>query len=110
MRATAPTADLRNGTEAMRLAERACSINGDKQATLLATLAAAYAEAGDFDSAVRFQEKALNLKKSEPPRIFKGASEKVTKDMAARTQPLLPGFSQRLESYKQHRPYRDVSN
>ena len=107
--ATCPDASFRNGNLALTDAKKACELDKWKSADYIDTLAAAYAEAGDFDSAVRFQEKALNLKKSEPPRIFKGASEKVTKDMAARAQPLLPGFSQRLDSYKQHRPWRDVS-
>ena len=64
LRATAPASDLRNGAEAVRLAERACSITGDKQPMLIATLAAAYAEAGKFSEAIAAAREALSLARS----------------------------------------------
>jgi tetratricopeptide (TPR) repeat protein len=64
LRATAPAIDLRSGTEAVRLAERACSITGDKQPMLIATLGAAYAEAGKFSEAIATAQKALSLARS----------------------------------------------
>jgi hypothetical protein len=51
--ATAPSAELRNGAEAVRLAERADALTGHKQPTILAALDAAYAEAGRFDDAIK---------------------------------------------------------
>ena len=59
--ATAPQAEFRNGEEAVRMAERACDLTGQKNAQLLATLAAAYAEAGRFPEAVSTAEQARNL-------------------------------------------------
>jgi tetratricopeptide (TPR) repeat protein len=59
--ATAPQAELRNGQESVRMAERACELTGHKQAGLLATLAAAYAEAGRFPEAVSTAEQARDL-------------------------------------------------
>jgi len=50
--ATSPRAEARNGPEAVRLAERACQLDGQKHAPFLATLAAAYAEAGRFQEAI----------------------------------------------------------
>ncbi|HYA79178.1 MAG TPA: tetratricopeptide repeat protein, partial [Candidatus Nitrosopolaris sp.] len=50
--ATAPEAALRDGHEAVRLAEHACQLTGYKEALLIGTLAAAYAEAGRYDDAV----------------------------------------------------------
>ncbi|MGA9451350.1 MAG: tetratricopeptide repeat protein, partial [Verrucomicrobiia bacterium] len=47
--ATAPEAALRDGNEAVRLAEHACQLTGYKEALLIGTLAAAYAEAGRYD-------------------------------------------------------------
>ncbi len=48
--ATAPDAQLRDGTEAIRLARQAVANSTDTKS--LDTLAAAYAEAGQFDKAV----------------------------------------------------------
>lgn len=59
--ATDHRAEVRNGAEAVRLAERACQLDGGKDSGLLATLAAAYAEAGRFDDAVATAEKAKSL-------------------------------------------------
>ncbi len=49
---TDPHPELRNGGEAVPLAEKACQLTGRQQPALLVTLAAAYAEAGRFDEAV----------------------------------------------------------
>jgi tetratricopeptide (TPR) repeat protein len=64
LRATAPANDLRNGAEAVRLAERARFIAGDKQPMLIATLAAAYAEVGKFSEATAAAQNALSLTRS----------------------------------------------
>jgi len=50
---------LRNGTEAVSLAERACQLTEYRQPLLVGTLAAAYAEAGRFTDAVQAAEKAI---------------------------------------------------
>ncbi|MGA3285033.1 MAG: hypothetical protein ABSD57_11325, partial [Verrucomicrobiota bacterium] len=52
LRAMAPDPSLRNGNEAVRLAERACQQTQYKEVVPIRTLAAAYAEAGRFDDAV----------------------------------------------------------
>jgi tetratricopeptide (TPR) repeat protein len=64
LRATAPASDLRNGAEAVRLADRACFIAGDKQPMLIATLAAAYAEVGKFPEAITAAREAIFLARS----------------------------------------------
>jgi len=43
------------------LAERACSLTERREALLLGTLAAAYAEAGRFDDAVRTAREAMRV-------------------------------------------------
>jgi tetratricopeptide (TPR) repeat protein len=56
-----PDARLRNGAEAVRLAERACELTHDGEPLFIGTLAAAYAEAGRFPEAVTTAEKAAQL-------------------------------------------------
>ena len=57
--ATYPESDARDGAEAVRLAERACKLTDRRLPALLATLAAAYAETGDFSRGVAAAEEAL---------------------------------------------------
>ncbi len=59
--ATAPQTSLRNGAEAVQLAEKASQLTGGNNPLILHTLAAAYAEAGRFDDAQRCAEQAIAL-------------------------------------------------
>jgi tetratricopeptide (TPR) repeat protein len=59
--ATSPMAGLRDGKRAVALAWRACEATGFERADLVSTLAAAYAESGDFENAVRFSKMALSI-------------------------------------------------
>ena len=58
-----PTANpgFRNGTEAVRMSERACELTGRKDPAKLKTLAAAYAEAGRFPEATAATQAAHDL-------------------------------------------------
>ena len=56
-----PDAKVRNGAEAVKLAERACRLTDYREPLLVGTLAAAYAEAGRFPEAVSSAEKAREL-------------------------------------------------
>jgi tetratricopeptide (TPR) repeat protein len=58
--ATYPDSRSRDGAEAVRLAQQACDLTERKIPALLDTLAAAYAEAGDFPRAISAAEEALN--------------------------------------------------
>lgn len=59
--ATAPDPALRNGAEAITYSEKACALTGNTNLATLATLAAAYAEAGRFEEAVTTAEKTCQL-------------------------------------------------
>jgi tetratricopeptide (TPR) repeat protein len=59
--ACASEAKLRDGAEAVKLAEKACAMTDYQQADTVTTLAAAYAEAGRFQDAIAAAEKARTL-------------------------------------------------
>ena len=59
--ATTADARWRNGAEAIRLAEQACQLTHEQQTIYLGTLAAAYAEAGNFAQAVVTAQRAVTV-------------------------------------------------
>ena len=82
-------ASLRNGSEAIKLAQRLCAISQYKSPSALDTLAAAYAEAGQFELAVQTAGKAIAL-------FPKNTQAAAAKEIALR-----------LKLYKQNKPFRD---
>lgn len=62
--ATTRIASLRNGEEAIELAQRAVTLSAGREPMFLDTLAAAYAEAGQWDKAVETAERAMELASS----------------------------------------------
>jgi tetratricopeptide (TPR) repeat protein len=59
--ATCPDSNIRDGKRAMAEATRACELTGWKKSACLQALAAAAAETGEFDIAVKWQTRALEL-------------------------------------------------
>ena len=59
--ATCPEASVRNGARAVELARQADQLAGNSNPQILGTLAAAWAEAGDFPEAVAAGQRALEL-------------------------------------------------
>jgi tetratricopeptide (TPR) repeat protein len=59
--ATHRNAEIRDGAQAIRLAVSCCQATGFSDASTVATLAAAYAEAGDYDKAAEKNRQALEL-------------------------------------------------
>jgi tetratricopeptide (TPR) repeat protein len=89
-RATSAEAAVRDGPKAVDAAMKACELSHWQKWAYVDTLAAAYAETGDFDNAVKYQKKALEMNKTAD---------------AHRT-----GAEQRLKLYQEHKPYRDKTN
>ena len=79
---------FRNGEEAVKLAERLCRITNYNQPLHLDALAAAYAEAGRFDQAVKTGRRVLDM-------VLKSGS-----------QDLAMNISKRLKLYQAGKPYR----
>ncbi len=113
IRATCSNASFRDGKTAVEDAKKACDLVKWKRAQYIDTLAAASAEAGDFDSAVRYEQQAIDLSRSgKDDSIQKTGSiggDKLAVMMANKLQQSLPSYFKRLEMYKQHHPYRDSS-
>jgi len=71
-----PDASIRNGDEALRLADRANQLSGSKDPAVLRTLAAAYGENGRFTDATVTAQSGLQLAKTQNnsalAKIFEG--------------------------------------
>jgi tetratricopeptide (TPR) repeat protein len=63
--ATCSDASLRNGFKAVQLAQQASDLSGGRNPVILRTLAAAYAENGQFSQAVETAKSALELAASQ---------------------------------------------
>jgi tetratricopeptide (TPR) repeat protein len=60
LHATCPDSALRNGRLAVDDAKKACAMTKWGEASSIDTLAAAYAETGDFAAAVQYEQQAMN--------------------------------------------------
>jgi tetratricopeptide (TPR) repeat protein len=90
LQATYPAAEFRDGAKAIENATKACELTDWKNADYVDTLAASYAEVGDFDSAVKCQKKAIDL---------------LTEDASAESR---SNYESRLNLYQSGKPYRQV--
>jgi tetratricopeptide (TPR) repeat protein len=88
--ATSPDDKVRNGKRAIEIATKACEVTEYKRPHILSTLAAAYAEANDYDKALEFIGKALALDNDDAEQ-----KSHLEKEQA---------------SYKEKKPWREQHN
>ena len=74
--ASAPGEGIRDGKRAVAAASKACELNNYKDGDDLKALAAAFAEAGQFDKAVGWQEKVVDLAPEEEKSFEEGIAKK----------------------------------
>ena len=101
LQATSPSADLRDGAKAVDNATKACELTKHRDHRCVDTLAAAHAETGGFDLAVKCQKKALDLLQE---KIESLPEEQRSGWVATRAE-----YESRLELYKSGKPYRESS-
>jgi tetratricopeptide (TPR) repeat protein len=70
--ATDPNPQVRNGPQAVAMAERACELTRHNESDKLKTLAAAYAETGQFSQALLDAQAALNLASKDRQKEIAG--------------------------------------
>ena len=84
--ATSPDDKLRNAKRSIELGTKACEATAYKAPHILSTLAAGYAESGDFETALKWSAKAVELGEGE-------TKEQLQKE---------------LDSYKEKKPVREL--
>ena len=83
--ATSPDDKLRDAARSIQLGTKACEVTDYKAPHILSTLASGYAEKGDFETAIKWSTKAVELSEGE------------SKDQ----------LRKELESYQQKKPWRE---
>ena len=77
MLATAPKDSVRDGARAVEMAKQACKLTEFKNAAFIDTLAAAHAERGEWDDAVKWQEEAVKLSADQPEEVRKEMEDRI---------------------------------
>jgi tetratricopeptide (TPR) repeat protein len=85
--ATSPEDKLRNAERSIELGTKACELTKYERPHILSTLASGYAEKGDWETAIKWSTKAVEL----------GAKEEEVSDQ----------LKKELESYKEKKPWRE---
>lgn len=89
--ATSPVDEIRDGKRSVELGLKACEATDYEKAHILSTLAAGYAEIGDFENARKWSAKSVEL------------GEKDEDD----PEDQLSQLKKELESYKENKPWRE---
>ncbi len=85
--ATSPDDAVRNGKRSIELGTKACELTKFEKPHILSTLAAGYAESGDFETAKKYSAKAVEL--------------------GAKDEEVDAQLKKELESYQEKKPWRE---
>jgi tetratricopeptide (TPR) repeat protein len=85
--ATSPEDKVRNADRSIEIATKACELTKYEKPHILSTLASGYAEKGDWETAIKWSTKAVEL----------GAKEEDVSDQ----------LHKELDSYKEKKPWRE---
>ncbi|MDR3198936.1 MAG: tetratricopeptide repeat protein [Planctomycetaceae bacterium] len=88
---TSPVESIRNGQRALELAEKAAQLTDYKKAYIFSTLAAAYAEIGNFDKAIEWSQKSIEHANDDENVSYR-----------------IEDLQKELDSYKQKKPFREI--
>jgi len=98
--ATSPVDMVRDPQRSLELALRANELSEGKEAFVLSTVAAAYAENIDFEKAMEYIQKGLDLAKE---------AKDVTPFDIQKNEEQLQHLQKEYESYKEGRPWREIN-
>jgi hypothetical protein len=82
--------DVRNAKRSIELGTKACEVTSYARPHILSTLAAGYAEAGDWENAVKWSQKSLEVAEDDDENR--------------------PQLEKELQSYKDKKPWRELQN
>lgn len=88
---TTPHDDLRDGTRALTLAEKACELTEYQMPHILSTLASAHAETGDFEEAKKWIVKAVEIAEQDEDN-----------------GEILDHLKKELAAYEKNQPWREL--
>ena len=88
--ATSPMDNVRNAKRSIELGTKACEVTNYTRPHILSTLAAAYAEAGDWENAVKWSSKSIEIADEDDENR--------------------PQLEKELQSYKEKKPWRELQN
>jgi tetratricopeptide (TPR) repeat protein len=88
--ATSMDASVRNGSEAVDLAEKAMNLSGGREPKILVTLAAAYAEAGRFSDAMEIVRRTRQIAEQQRNEQLANGLDMIAKLFEAKTPLRVP--------------------
>ncbi len=98
--ATSPDEEVRNGKRAIELATKASELTGHQTPHVLSTLGAAYAETGDFETAKKWSQQAIDIAKKAAEAAKNDEEREKLENDAAQLQ-------KEYDSYLKKEPVRE---